>query len=72
MHAISTTVDIPICTSIEDIQPSTRQDADLQRLKSYIIQGGPHTKDEVQHGLQKYQPGKHELVMIDGIVMKTE
>ena len=36
VHVISTAVDIPIYTSIEDIQAATEQDAYLQRLKSYI------------------------------------
>ena len=54
VHAIRTSVDILIYTTIDDIQAATRQDADLQRLKSYIIQGWPHTQDEVQHGMQKY------------------
>ena len=39
MYAISTPVDILICTSIEDIQVVISQDSDLQRLKAYIIQG---------------------------------
>ena len=33
MHAISTAMDIPVCTSIEDIWPAAIHDADLQRLK---------------------------------------
>ena len=39
VHAISTSVNIPIYTSIEDVQVAIQQDADLQSLKSYIIQG---------------------------------
>ena len=70
MHAISIVVDIPICISIEDIQAATRQDADLQRLKSYIIQGWPHTKGDIEHVMQKNWPIRHGLAMIDGTVMK--
>ena len=51
MDAISTAVGIPICASIEELQAATRQGADLQRLKSYIIQGWPYTKDKVKHGV---------------------
>ena len=58
MHAINTTVVILICISIEDIKATTRQDADMQRLKSYIIQGWQHTKDKVEHGMQKGMKGK--------------
>ena len=39
MHVISTSVNIPICTPIEDIQAAIQQNADFQRLKLHIIQG---------------------------------
>ena len=38
VHDISKSVNIPICTSIEDIQVTSQQDANIQRLKSYMIQ----------------------------------
>ena len=70
VHAISTSVDIPTCTSLEDMQAATSKDAALQRLKSYIIQGLPHYREKVQHGMQKYWPIRHELAMIDNIALK--
>ena len=70
MHALGMAVGIPICTSIEDIQATTSQDVDLQRLKMYIISGWPHTKDEVEHSIQKYWLIRHELAMINGIALK--
>ena len=42
MHANSTSVNILVCTSIEDIQAATHEDSDLQKVKSYIIQGWSH------------------------------
>ena len=48
MHAIITAWNIPICTSLEDIQVATWQDADLQRLQSYKICGWPYIKGEVE------------------------
>ena len=33
MHAISIAIDIPVCTSIEEIQAATNQEMDIQRLK---------------------------------------
>ena len=42
--AISTTVNMPVFTSIEYIQAATHEDAHLQKLKSYIIHGWPHKK----------------------------
>ena len=44
MLAISTSENMPVYTSIEDKQAVTHKDADLQRLKSYIIKGWPHKK----------------------------
>ena len=67
-----TSVDIPTCTSIENIQVVFQKDTDLQRLKYYIIQGWPHNKDEVKQDMQKYWPIKHELAMINGIAMKSK
>ena len=46
VHPISTSVNILVCTSIEDIQAATQEDTDLQKLKSYITQGWPHKKDK--------------------------
>ena len=44
MHAISTSVNIPICTSIEDVKAVIWHDANLQRPKSYIVQGWSYKK----------------------------
>ena len=70
LYCISTSVNIPLCISIEDIQMATQQDADVQRLKSYIIQGQPHKKDEVEWSMKYYWAIRHEVVMVDGIAMK--
>ena len=70
VHVISSAVDNPACTFMEEIQVATSQDPDLQMLKSYIIWGWPHTKDEVEHSIQKYRPIRYKLAMIDGITMK--
>ena len=39
VHAISTSVNIPVCTATEDIQTAAVENADLQKPESYIIQG---------------------------------
>ena len=36
---INTTVDIPICLSIEDIKAAPEEDTELQVLKWYVIRG---------------------------------
>ena len=46
-HVIITSVNILVCTSIGDIWSATSQDAHLQKLKLYITQGWPQTKDKV-------------------------
>ena len=42
IQTISTVVDMPVCTSIEDVKVATSQDAGLQRLGAYTIRGWPH------------------------------
>ena len=56
IHTINTTVDIPICTSIEEIKGAREEDMELQMLKRYIIEGWPHTKDGLEPWLEKYWP----------------
>ena len=51
VHAISTSVSIPVCISMEDIQVATQWDTNLQMLKSYIIQGWLDRKDEVEQSI---------------------
>ena len=72
IQQLITAVDILIYTSIADTQEANRQDVDIQRLNSYIVQGQPHTKDNVEHGMQKYWPIRHEPAVIDGIAMKDK
>ena len=44
VNTISTAVNIPVCTSVEDIQVVTHEGAHLQKLKSYMIYGCPHKR----------------------------
>ena len=71
MHAINSTVDSQICTFIEDMQTSTNEVLDLQRLKAYIIRGYSHTKDYAEHSIQKYWPIRHELVRLMILLWKA-
>ena len=43
VNTINTTVDLQVCTTIQE---ATAQDAHLQDLKAYIIDGWPHKKDD--------------------------
>ena len=52
VHATSTSVNLPVYTSMEDIQIATQIDADLQKLKSCIIQGWQHKKDKVEQSMK--------------------
>ena len=51
VSAISTSVNMPVSTSIEDIQV-THEDAHMQKLRSYIIQDWPHKEDELENSRQ--------------------
>ena len=53
IHTINTTVDVLICTSIEDIKATTEEEAELKILKRSIIRGRPHTKEMVEPGVEK-------------------
>ena len=45
--AISTLINIPVCTSIHDTQTDTHEHTHLQKLKMYIIDGWSHRRGEV-------------------------
>ena len=47
MNTITTLVNIPVYTSIENIQTSTHENMHLQELKVCIIQGWPLKKEDV-------------------------
>ena len=61
---------MPDCISIEEIQQASLQDAHLQQLKTFIIAGWPHTKDELQTDIRPYWPYRDELAVIDGVLLK--
>ena len=70
MNTINTSVNLPVCTSIEDLQVVIHEDAHLQELRAYIVQGWSHKKEEVYHSMRQYWPKRNDLAMTDGIVMK--
>ena len=47
-HTINTAVDVPRCTSIEDIKAATKEDLQLQLFKRYKIKGWSHTKEALE------------------------
>ena len=67
---INTTTYIQICTSVEDIRAMTNKEAELPMLKQFIIRGWLHSKDKVEPGIKRYWLIRHEVMMIDGVVMK--
>ena len=70
VDAIQIPVDMPDCISIEEIQQASLQDAYLQQLKTFIIAGWPHNKDELQTDIRPYWPYRDELAVIDGVLLK--
>ena len=63
-------LDLPLFTSICDIQEVTARETHLQKLKAYIIKGLPHIKENVAPDIEKYWPTRHELAMKDGMAIK--
>ena len=51
MNANITSLNIPVCISIQDIQNPIHEDAHLQELKAYIIQGLPQKKEDVAQAI---------------------
>ena len=70
MDAIQSSVDIPECISIEEIQHASSQDVHLQQLKTFIMAGWPHTKDELHTNIRPYWLYRDKLVVIDGVILK--
>ena len=52
VNTISTAVNMPVCTFIEDIWLARCKDSHLQKLKPYIIHGWPHKKDKLEHSIR--------------------
>ena len=69
MNTISMSINIQMCTSIEDIWAAICEDIHLQELKPYIIQSWPSEKEEAVHDISKYWAIKNKLAMLDGIMM---
>ena len=71
VDAIQSSVDMPECISIEEIQHASSQDVHLQQLKTFIIAGWPHTKDELHTDIRPYWPYRDEIAVIDGVILKS-
>ena len=70
LHANITSVNISLCTSIENIQVAACQDADLQKLKPCAIQDGSHKYDKVEQSMQSSWTVRLEPAVINDTVMK--
>ena len=70
VDAIQSSVGIPECISTGEIQHVLSQDVDLQQLKTFIIAGWPHTKDELHTDIRPSWPYRDELAVIDGVIPK--
>ena len=72
IHNISILAEVPACTSTENIQAAMQKDSELQILWRYIINVWPLTREAVEQSVEKYWLIRHELTMIDHIVMKAK
>ena len=70
VDTIQSSVDIPECISIEEIQHLPLQDIHLQQLKTFIITVWPRTKDELHTKIRPYWSYRDELAVINGVILK--
>ena len=70
VDAIQSSIDMPECVFMEEIQQASSQDDHLQQLKRFIIAGWFNTKDELHTNIRLYWPYRDELVVIDSIILK--
>ena len=61
---------MPDCISIEEIQWASLQNTHLQQLKTFIVAGWPHIKDELQIDIRPYWLYRDKLAVIDGVLLK--
>ena len=59
-------------TSMQSIQQETQNDAELQILLQYIMNGFPMTKDECHDAIKPYFNYREELTVVDGLVLKGQ
>ena len=52
INAINMSINILVCTLIQDIQTATHEAVHFQELKTYILQGWPCKKEEVAQGIR--------------------
>ena len=65
INKISTVVDFPICTLIEDIRAAMSEDAELQMPQTHITRGWPQNKDQLQPSFSGYVPLRYDLAKIN-------
>ena len=56
IHTISTVVDVPVCTLIEDIRATVSEDTELLMLQAHIIRGWQQNKDEFEPSVSDTGP----------------
>ena len=69
VDTIQTTMHMPECVSMAEIQEASSLNNHLQQLKGIIITGWPDSRDELHMDLQPYWSCRDELVVIDGIIL---
>ena len=69
MHTLSMAIDIPVCTSVEEMRNAMSIDAEPQMLQTYILRDWPQNKDNLEPMLSRYWSIRHELALIDSLAM---
>ena len=69
VDTIQSSIDMPECISMAEIQQTSSQDKHLQQLKKFNIAGWPNTKDELHDNIKPYWPHRDELTVIDSMIL---
>ena len=70
MDAIQTSLNVPECMSVQQIQQATAQDKHLQQLKGYITAGWPESQDHLYQDIRAYWSFRDDIAVINSFIMK--
>ena len=70
INATQSTINLPECMKICQLQEATSQDQHLQHLIEYVIQEWPESKNQLLQDIRTYLMFRDNMTVIDGIVIK--
>ena len=70
VDAIQTSMNVPECMSVQQIQQATLQDEHLQQLKGYITAGWQESKDKLHQDIRVYWSFRDDMAVIYSNILK--